>query len=101
MCDKTLLKTYASTLFDGQVDCMQTTMSRRGLSGPAAVCRSTYSGEELRYTNADFFPEKTSGMLSEIGLAARELWVRLGRSRRSLSSRLQDLSRKRESERIA
>ena len=67
--------------FDVKVDCVQTAMSRRGLSAVAAFCRSTYGGEQLRYTNADFRKE-TSGTLSEIGLAARELWVRLGRSRR-------------------
>ena len=57
-------------------------MSRRSLSAVAAVCRSTYGGEELRYTNADFFTTETGRTLSEAGIAARELCVRLGRSRR-------------------
>jgi len=55
-------------------------MSRRGFSAVAAVARSTYSGEEFRYTNED---RLTRGTISEVGLAARKLWVRLGRSRRN------------------
>ena len=57
-------------------------MSRRGLSAVAAVCCSTCGDEQLRYTNVDFVTKETGGTLSEIGVAARELWVRLGRSRR-------------------
>ena len=63
-------------------------MSRRELSADAAVARSTYSGEELQYTNAD---RLARGTISEVGIAARKLWVRVGRSRRSLSSRLKIL----------
>ena len=80
-----------SIFSDGKVDFVQAAMSRRGLSAVAAVCRSTCGSEELRYTNADFFTKETGGTLSEIGLTARELWVRLGRSRRSLSSLLRNL----------
>ena len=36
-----------------QVDSVQTAMRQRGLSALAPVARSTYGGEELRYTNAD------------------------------------------------
>ena len=68
------------TVFDGKVDRVQTAMSQRGLSAVAAIARSTYGGEELRYTNADRYTK--DGKISEIGLAAQELWVGLRRSRK-------------------
>ena len=78
---RTLLQACRASGTAAQVDCVQAAMSRRGLSAVAAVCRSTYGGEQLLYTNADFFMKEFGGTPSEIGLAARELWVRLGRSR--------------------
>ena len=76
---RTLLEACRANGTGAEVELVQTAMSRRGLSAVAAVARSTYSGEELRYTNAE---RLTRGTISEVGLAARKLWVRLGRSRR-------------------
>ena len=79
MCIRDRLQACRASGTAAEVEFVQTAMSRRGLSAVAAVARSTYSGEELQYTNAD---RLTRGTISEVGLAARKLWVRLGRSRR-------------------
>lgn len=83
ICFKRRTTSILKRIFNGKVDRVRAAMSRRGLSAVAAVARSTYGGEQLRYTNADFFTDEALWTISEIGLAARGIWVRLGQSRRS------------------
>ena len=68
-----------------QVEAVSERMERRKLTAVAPIAKaadpSHPNGRPLRYTNQNRFTASTNGTASAVGSAAREMWVKLARSR--------------------